>query len=109
MYRRGSRGTEGAGNGRPRPRQEGDGARWPRRGTSPRIDRSGRGALPRWAAHPTRPSLGRWTMKAILTAAVMFGLCGLAWAEDTKADPTGTWKCEYEIGGQKRESTLAIK
>ena len=48
-------------------------------------------------------------MKAILTAAVMFGLCGLALAADAKADPAGTWKCEYEIGGQKREATLAIK
>ena len=48
-------------------------------------------------------------MKAILTAAVMFGLCGLAPAADAKADPAGTWKCEYEIGGQKREATLAIK
>jgi len=26
-----------------------------------------------------------------------------------KADPVGTWKCEYEIGGQKRMSTLSIK
>ena len=48
-------------------------------------------------------------MKAILTVAVMFGLSGLTPAEDTKADPVGTWKCEYEIGGQKREATLAIK
>jgi hypothetical protein len=48
-------------------------------------------------------------MKVILTAAVMFGLCGLALAADAKADPAGTWKCEYEIGGQKREATLAIK
>ena len=48
-------------------------------------------------------------MKVILTAAVMFGLCGLAPAADAKADPAGTWKCEYEIGGQKREATLAIK
>lgn len=47
-------------------------------------------------------------MKAILSAALVFGLCGLARAED-KADPVGTWKCEYEIGGQKRESTLAVK
>ncbi len=38
----------------------------------------------------------------------MFGLCGLARAED-KADPVGTWKCEYQIGGQKRESTLTVK
>ena len=36
-------------------------------------------------------------------------MCGLALAADAKADPAGTWKCEYEIGGQKREATLAIK
>ena len=48
-------------------------------------------------------------MKAILTAAVMFGLCGLALAADAKADPVGTWKCEYDIGGQKREATLVVK
>ena len=48
-------------------------------------------------------------MKAILTAALLLGLCGIAGARDEKADPVGTWKCEYEIGGQKRMSTLAIK
>ena len=48
-------------------------------------------------------------MKAILSAALVLGLCGLAGAQDTKADPVGTWKCEYEIGGQNRESTLVIK
>ncbi len=26
-----------------------------------------------------------------------------------KEDPVGTWKCEYEIGGQKRTATLTIK
>jgi hypothetical protein len=48
-------------------------------------------------------------MKTVLTAALVLGLCALAGAQDEKADPVGTWKCEYEIGGQKRESTLAIK
>src|SRR5262245_19825672 len=48
-------------------------------------------------------------MKAILSAALVLGLCGLAGAQDTKADPVGTWKCEYQIGGQKRTSTLTIK
>ena len=48
-------------------------------------------------------------MKAILSAALMLGLCGLASAQGEKADPVGTWKCEYEIGGQKRMSTLSIK
>lgn len=48
-------------------------------------------------------------MKAILSAALVLGLGGLAGARDEKADPVGTWKCAYEIGGQKREATLAIK
>jgi hypothetical protein len=48
-------------------------------------------------------------MKAILSAALVFGLCGLAGARDDKANPVGTWKCEYEIGGQKRTSELTIK
>ena len=48
-------------------------------------------------------------MKAILSAALVFCLGGLAGARDDKADPVGTWKCEYDIGGQKRESTLKIK
>ena len=47
-------------------------------------------------------------MKAFLAMALVFGVCGLVAAAD-KADPVGTWKCEYEIGGQKRMSTLAIK
>ena len=47
-------------------------------------------------------------MKAILSAALVLGLCGLAGARDEKADPVGTWKCQYEIGGQKRTSTLTI-
>jgi hypothetical protein len=48
-------------------------------------------------------------MKAILSAALVLGLCGLAGAQGGKADPVGTWKCEYEIGGQQRTSTLTIK
>src|SRR5687768_1020097 len=56
------------------------------------------------------PSLGgEATMKAILSAALVIGLGGLAGARDEKADPVGTWKCEYEIGDQKRMSTLTIK
>lgn len=47
-------------------------------------------------------------MKTILAAALVFALCGLAGAQGEKADPVGTWKCEYEIGGQKRTSTLTI-
>ncbi len=48
-------------------------------------------------------------MKTILSAALVLGLCGLAGARDEKADPVGTWKCEYDIGGMKRMSTLTIK
>ena len=47
-------------------------------------------------------------MKAILSATLVLGLCGLAGAQGDKADPVGTWKCEYEIGSQKRMSTLTI-
>lgn len=48
-------------------------------------------------------------MKAILSLALVLGLCGLAGARDEKADPVGNWKCEYEIGEQKRSSELIIK
>jgi hypothetical protein len=48
-------------------------------------------------------------MKTILSAALVLALCGLAAAQGEKADPVGTWKCEYEIGAQKRTSTLTIK
>src|SRR6478752_5217282 len=47
-------------------------------------------------------------MKTILSVAVVLGLCGLARAADEKADPVGTWKCEYMIGDQPRTSTLTI-
>jgi hypothetical protein len=48
-------------------------------------------------------------MKAFLCLAVVLGLCGLTSARDEKADPIGTWKCEYKIGDQQRTSTLMIK
>src|SRR5215475_1057422 len=48
-------------------------------------------------------------MKTRLSAALVLGFCGLASAQVEKADPVGTWKCEYEIGGQQRTSTLTIK
>jgi hypothetical protein len=49
-------------------------------------------------------------MKTIVTAALVLGLCGLASArDDKKADPVGTWKCEYEIADMKRTSTLVLK
>jgi hypothetical protein len=48
-------------------------------------------------------------MRTILASAMVFGLCGVAGAKDEKADPVGTWKLEYDVGGQKREATLAVK
>jgi hypothetical protein len=52
-------------------------------------------------------------MKTILTmtifpAVLLLGFAGLARAEDAKADPVGTWKCEYKIGDQQRTATLTI-
>lgn len=47
-------------------------------------------------------------MKTILSAALVLGVCGLAGAAD-KANPVGTWKCEYKIGDQTRTATLTIK
>ena len=47
-------------------------------------------------------------MKAILSMALVLGLCGLAGAAD-KVDPVGTWKCEYKIGDQLRTVELTIK
>ena len=48
-------------------------------------------------------------MKTILSAALVLGLGGLAGARDEKADPVGTWKCEYAIGDMKRTAELTIK
>ena len=47
-------------------------------------------------------------MKTIISATLVLGLCGLAGAQGEKADPVGTWKCEYKIGDQQRTSTLTI-
>ncbi|HKS37459.1 MAG TPA: hypothetical protein VJW76_09740 [Verrucomicrobiae bacterium] len=47
-------------------------------------------------------------MKTILSVALVLGLCNLASARDEKADPVGTWKCEYAIGDQQRTATLTI-
>jgi hypothetical protein len=53
-----------------------------------------------------------FNMKTIPTmtifTALVLGFCGLASAEDAKADPVGTWKCEYKIGDQQRTATLTI-
>ncbi|MFO0797373.1 MAG: hypothetical protein U0804_07830 [Gemmataceae bacterium] len=46
------------------------------------------------------------TVLAVALSAV--GVCGVAGARDEKADPVGTWACEYTIGDQKRTSTLMI-
>jgi hypothetical protein len=51
-------------------------------------------------------------LKTIFSVALVLGFCGLAGAADEKsekADPVGTWKCEYQIGDAKRTSTLTIK
>jgi hypothetical protein len=48
-------------------------------------------------------------MTAILSVTLALGLCGPAGAHDAKADPVGTWKCAYEIGGQQRTATLVVK
>src|SRR4051794_15258616 len=49
-------------------------------------------------------------MKAILSMGLVLGVCGLAGAADDKVvDPVGTWQCSYEIGDQKRTSTLTVK
>ena len=48
-------------------------------------------------------------MKAIVSATLVLGLCGLAGAQGDKADPVGTWKCEYQIGDQKRMCTMMIE
>ena len=47
-------------------------------------------------------------LKAILSAALVLVVCALGVAAN-QADPVGTWKCEYNIGDQKRSSTLTIK
>jgi hypothetical protein len=47
-------------------------------------------------------------MKAMLSMALVLGVCGIATASD-KVAPVGTWKCEYQIGEMKRTTTLTIK
>ena len=47
-------------------------------------------------------------MKVILSAAMVFGVCGLVQAQEA-ADPVGTWKCEYTIGEMKRTAELTVK
>ncbi len=47
-------------------------------------------------------------MKTIFSATLVLALCGFAGAQGEKADPVGTWKCEYKIGDQKRTAELTI-
>ena len=48
-------------------------------------------------------------MKAILSMALVFVVCGLTGAQRDKEDAIGTWKCEYKIGDQMRTLELTIK
>ena len=48
-------------------------------------------------------------MKTIFSAVLVLGFCGLVFTQGEKADPVGTWKCEYKIGDQQRTSELTIK
>ena len=48
-------------------------------------------------------------MKTILSVVSVLVFCGLAVAQGEKADPVGTWKCEYKIGDQQRTSELTIQ
>ncbi len=47
-------------------------------------------------------------MKTVFSMTLILSLCGVAGAQGEKADPVGTWKCEYEISGAKLTSTLTI-
>ncbi|MFT3880945.1 MAG: hypothetical protein QM703_14940 [Gemmatales bacterium] len=47
-------------------------------------------------------------MKAMISAALALVLGSLAVAQSEKANPVGTWKCEYNIG-EKRTCELTIK
>jgi hypothetical protein len=49
------------------------------------------------------------TLKIILSAALILGLCGLTHAQGEKADPVGIWKCAYSIADQNRTAELTIK
>jgi len=72
-------------------------------------------ALDRSAHNAQLPSMKNSIIKPFsvpliaLSMVLVIGFCRIASAADDKADPVGTWKCEYEIGGQPRTSTLTIK
>jgi hypothetical protein len=62
-------------------------------------------------------------MRTLLALALVLGFTGLVTAQekkadekkadekkaDVKGDPTGTWKWEVDMGGQKREMSLTLK
>lgn len=49
-------------------------------------------------------------MNAIFSMVLFLASPGaVASADDKAADPVGTWQCSYEIGDQKRTSTLKIE
>lgn len=49
-------------------------------------------------------------MARLLTAVVaLIGFVATSPAQDKKADPTGTWKYEIEINGNKREQTIKLE
>ena len=53
-------------------------------------------------------------MRTLLALGLVFGLGGFVSADDKKddkkkADPTGTWKWEMEVMGNKRAATLKLK
>ena len=54
------------------------------------------------------PHFSETNLKAILSMALVLGVCTLACAAD-RVDPVGTWKCEYKIGDQQRTLELTIK
>jgi len=48
-------------------------------------------------------------MRMLAAAVLMVALVGFSQGDDKKAEPTGTWKWEVEVGGQKREQTLKLE
>jgi hypothetical protein len=47
-------------------------------------------------------------MKAMLSMALVLGVCGLAGAAD-EVDPVGTWQCKYVIGKERRVTLTITK
>jgi hypothetical protein len=70
------------------------------------VAESGAGGGLRWTA--SSPHFSEAIMKAILSLGLVLGLYSLGGAAD-KADPVGTWKCEYKIGDKTLSAELTIK